>query len=447
MKNFIKKLLFLCVVTVFCAVLTGCMASSAEELYALPESSERYMNIQTKVDELISGGLEYAAPTSGYNRQAIQLHDIDGDGAEETVVFFRTDEDGKKPLGIYILKDRESYFEVATVIEGEGTSIDSVAYVDMNGDGVLEIVVGWQMTSSVKTLSVYSVKDYQPVQLVSSAYANYTYTDLDSDGDSEVLLLHTGTSEAAGDVTMYMLMDDGEMVTSTAYLSLSAERTVRVQSGLLADNRNAVFIDSVSGDGVITDVVTYLNGSLTNITLDDETNNSITFRAYSIYCGDMNNDGVVEVPEPVQLLSQSETVYYAINWNAYSGRQAPKTALTTYHNYSDGWYIILPEEIIDDITIRREDRVSGERAVVFSVVTDEMDADGKPVLRDFMKIYSLTGDNREDRAALSGRFVTARKDEQIFAALIMNGGEEIMTREYVQNNFRLIHTTWLTGVV
>ena len=447
MKNLIKKAILIFALSLMCVLMCGCMATSAEELYSLPESSERYMQIQNKVNELLSGGFAYAAPISGYNRQAIQLHDIDGDGTEEAVVFFRTDEDGKKPLAIYVLKDIGESFEAVSVIEGDGANVDSVAYIDMNGDGVLEMAVGWQMTSSVKTISVYSVKDYQPVSLISSAYANYTYSDMDGDGDSEILLLHTGTTEAAGDVTMYMLMDDGEIVSSTAYLSLSAERTARILSGLLSDRTNAVFIDSVSGDGVITDVVTLKDGSLTNITLDMETNNSSTFRAYTIYCGDMNNDGIVEVPEPYNLLAQSETVYYAINWNAYSVKSAVKTAITTYHNYSDGWYIILPDTLVENITIRREDRVSGERVVVFSVITDKKDEEGNPVLRDILEIYSLTGDNREDRAKISGRFITAREDEQIFAAQILSGGEEYMDREYVHGNFRLIHTTWLTGVV
>ena len=447
MKKLIKKLLFICVIVAVFAVLTGCMTTSPEELYSLPESSERYVKIQSKVDQLLSGGLEYAAPTAGTNRQAIQLQDIDGDGTEEALVFFRTDEDGKKPLGIHILKDNGVAFDVAAVIEGDGTSIESVTYVDMNGDGILEIAVGWQMTASVKNLSVYSVKDYQPVQLVFSSYSNYTISDMDGDGDSEVILLHTGTSETAGDVTMYMVMDDGEVVASMAYLSAAAERTSRVQTGLLADENNAVFVDSTSADGVITDVVTLLDGNLVNVTLDGETMNSNTFRNYSVYCSDINADGIMEVPEPVQFMPQSDTLYYAINWNACFGDGESSVALTTYHNYSDGWYIVLPEESVENITIRREDRVSGERVIVFSIITGETDANGNPVLHDFMEIYALSGENREDRAKLSGRFTVARNDEKIFAVWIMSGGEQYMTRDYVNENFKIIHNTWLTGTV
>lgn len=448
MKKFIKKLVLLSLTAVICAAVSGCMTSSPDELYSLPESSERYVQIQSKVDELQDSGLEYAAPISGYNRQAIQLQDINGDGKEEAVVFFRTDGTDKKPLNIYILKDDNGEsFEVASVIEGDGASVDSVAYIDMNGDGVLEIIVGWQMTASVKNFSVYSVKDYQPVQLAAGSYANYTYADLDSDGDSEVVVISTPTAETTGDATMYMLMDDGEMVSSTAYMSVSSERVSRVQTGLLSDRKNAVFIDGVCGEGVITDVFAYIDKSFVNITLDGETMDSITARSYSVYCGDINNDGIMDVPKPIQFMPQSDTIYYAVQWENCSGSGYMNTIFTTYHNYSDGWYIKLPEDSVEKITIRREDRISGERAVVFSLITDEKNKDGTPVLRDFMEIYSLTGDNREDRAKLNDRFTIVRKDDQIFAGWIKPGVYDGVDEAYVRDNFKLIYSTWLTGAV
>lgn len=448
MRSFIKKLILLMAICGLCAAVCGCMAGTPDDLYSLPESSDRYIQIQNKVDELQKSGMEYAAPTSGYNRQAIQLHDLNGDGVEEAVVFFRTDGADKKPLNIYILTDKSGEcFEVAAVIEGEGTGIDSVAYIDMNGDGVQEIIVGWQMTSSVKNFSIYSIKDYQSIQLAVGGYSNYTYMDVDNDGDNELIVINTPTAESAGSATMYMLMDDGEMVSSSAYLSVSAERVSRMQTGSLTDRKNAVFIDSICGDGIITDVLTYVDGSFTNVTLDNTTMDSATARSYSVYCTDVNNDGIIEIPKPEQFLPQSETVYYAVRWDTCTSIGQTNTALVTYHNYSDGWYMILPDNSIENITIRREDRVSGERAVIFSVITGETDENGNPVLKDYLEIYSLTGDNREDRASLSNRFVINRKNDQIFAAWIMPDGEQYVSEEYIRNNFKIIYTTWLTGTV
>ena len=52
--------------------LSGCEFGSVEELYALPKSSEAYVNLQAKINQE-KGNAEYIAPLSGENRQTIQL--------------------------------------------------------------------------------------------------------------------------------------------------------------------------------------------------------------------------------------------------------------------------------------------------------------------------------------------------------------------------------------
>lgn len=444
MLQYIKKAAGLAIAAVMCILLTGCLSVSADELYQLPRSSERYVQIQRKISEIQSGGVEYAAPVSGYYRQAIQLRDIDGDGMEEAVAFFRTD--GDKPLRIYFLKEMEDSYEVVATIDGDGTAVDSVSYVDMDGDGCSEIIVGWQMGPSVKMLGIYSIEDDQPVQLAASGYSAYTWTDMDGDGDSEVIVLQTETSDTAGSATMYMLMDDGEVVSYQTVLSASAESVSRTQTGLLSDRKNGVFVDSVCGSGLVTDVLAFAHNELVNVTLEAESQSSVTERPYAVYSTDINNDGMLEIPEPVALFPQSETTYYAIKWNTCTSRGFISPRLTTYHNYSDGWYLIIPEEWTENMTIRREDSVSGERTVVFSTVISRGDENTPPVLEDFLKIYSLTGDNKEDKADMDGRFVLRKESEKIYAASI-TGSADTVTEQYVRDNFRIIHSDWLSGTV
>ena len=118
--------------------LVGCAAPKLtldpEELYALPELPERYTALNQQLSAIQEGGAEYATPVSGSNIQPVQMMDLDGDGREEALAFFRQS-DGEKPLKIYIFAaDGDSYRQVA-VIEGSGLAIYSVAYSDMNGDG------------------------------------------------------------------------------------------------------------------------------------------------------------------------------------------------------------------------------------------------------------------------------------------------------------------------
>ena len=63
----------------------GCVTKSADELYSLPQFSERYLQLQKLINGILGSGAEYAAPVSGTNRQAVQMEDIDGDDVKEAM--------------------------------------------------------------------------------------------------------------------------------------------------------------------------------------------------------------------------------------------------------------------------------------------------------------------------------------------------------------------------
>ena len=95
-----------CLVLAICMLgLGGCMFGNVDEMYALPKSSEAYVNLQAKINQE-KGSAEYIAPLSGENRQTIQLVDVDGDGVQEAVAFFR-DTTSENPLKIVIFKQDE----------------------------------------------------------------------------------------------------------------------------------------------------------------------------------------------------------------------------------------------------------------------------------------------------------------------------------------------------
>ena len=77
---------------------SGCgFAFSPEELYSLPALPAEYTELNNCINQIIDGGAEYAAPVSGTNIQPVQMKDLDGDGQQEAVAFFRNSAD-EKPL-------------------------------------------------------------------------------------------------------------------------------------------------------------------------------------------------------------------------------------------------------------------------------------------------------------------------------------------------------------
>ena len=152
-----------CLVLAICMLgLGGCMFGNVDEMYALPKSSEAYVNLQAKINQE-KGSAEYIAPLSGENRQTIQLVDVDGDGVQEAVAFFR-DTTSENPLKIVIFKqDEHEEYQVYTRIEGVGSEIESIDYLDLGGSGGMDILVSWQVSGAVHTLVGYTLAEEQPV--------------------------------------------------------------------------------------------------------------------------------------------------------------------------------------------------------------------------------------------------------------------------------------------
>ncbi|MBQ8975504.1 MAG: VCBS repeat-containing protein [Oscillospiraceae bacterium] len=445
-----KKRMILLMLTALSLTLlcTGCLfVSSAEELYTLPQVAKEYVELQSQIDAVLETGAEYSAPISGSNRQAVQLQDLDGDGVEEAVGFFV--KDGEKPLSIMIFRAEDTKYKVAAIIEGDGAAIDSVSYVDMDGDGTKEIAVGWQMTASVKMLSIYSVRDFQVSALVSTNYEKYSLADLNDDSGKNVIVYRFSSEDTNAEAEMYSLMKDGEVVSSSARLSEGITSMLNITTGKIRSGSAAVFIDSeYSEGGLITDIlISDKADELTNITMDADSRKSVsTIRAYtSAYCTDINSDGVIEVPQPRELYSQTDTVYRVIDWRSYRKNGASALELSTYHNYSDSWFLKLPSNWHDDLTIRREDSVSGERVIIFSKVVSN--SSGKRI-EDLLAIYTLSGENRNERARVSDRFILKDTGTTVYVAKILSQSSDMsVTREYVSQNFRTISTDWTNGIV
>ena len=140
--------------------LSGCFFREPEDLYQSPEQSADYLsltqtirNVKDSLAQEYGVEVEDVSVMSGDNTALIQLQDLDRDGERETAVtFFRVSE-AEKPLKIYFFtRTAEDTYTVSAMVEGNGTAIYRVDYVDLNGSGCKEVVVSWQMSTGVYLL-------------------------------------------------------------------------------------------------------------------------------------------------------------------------------------------------------------------------------------------------------------------------------------------------------
>jgi len=441
----VKILIVLLVITAS-VFLSGCILRiSADDLYRLPELSEDYLRIQMHINSILNEGAEFSPPISGPNRQSVQLKDLTGNGIEEVIAFFRIP--GYSTLKIYIFEMIDGDYSVAAVIEGAGTAIESIRYVDMDGDGVAEIIVGWQLGDALKHMEIYSIIDFDIELLASAEYEGITIFDLSGDGNDDVIVVRLPTLDSGAIAKIFHMTAERDIETSQTSLSAGIETISRVLRGTLVDNEPAVFIESegsFESGSFVTDILAFPRGDLANISLYESSGVSEgTVRQRRIHSADINGDGNIKVPLPRRLREQTETAYYVMDWHSYTLAGISRLALTTFHNPTDEWFLILPLDWRGRVAVRREDVVTGERTVVFSYISGE---DGP--FEDFLNVYRLTGDAREERARLPSRVRLASEGTSVYAFELLMPPDSFgltLDEETITENFRLIFSDWLAG--
>jgi len=438
-----RKILTALGITFAVVCLAGCTRINADELYRLPQASEDYLRLQEQINSVLNLGAEFSPPASGLNRQAVQLKDLNGDGTNEVIAFFRTPYDST--LSIYIFHMVDGDYAVADVIEGVGTAFESVRYVDMDGDGIMEIVVGRQVGAALKHMSIYSIKDFPSVQLASREYLEISVFDVNADGNNDVVVFRLPPEDTVTVAEVFVLMPDGEVVSEEARLSVGIERILRVTTGELMGGIPAVFVDSEGrfDDGsLVTDICAFRDGLFTNISVKAPSGISEETVRTRLNSSDINKDGVVKVPMPRLLQAQSETTYYAIDWYAFNSLGQNRLALTTYHNNFDEWFLILPFDWRGKVSVRRDDIAMGERTVIFSYIAGE-----EGPYEDFLKVYKISGDMREERAQLPGRVMLLSEGAAVYAFELLappNSYGLSFTEKLIKDNFRRLYYEWLS---
>lgn len=454
-KDLLRNVRLLVLSALLALLCAGCLFRPADDLYQLPSLPEGYASLQTAIQEAMDElGAEYATINYGSNTSTVQLMDLDGDGAQETALaFLRLTTAQEQPLRVCLFRQgRDGTFLRTHEISGDGASFHSVVYEDLNGDGLRELIISWQMSARVYILTAYAITDTGAMELMNTTYnASYLVGDLDGDAGngSEVLVLQqNSTGEVVGNWAEYYRYQDGVMaMTYTAPLSDNIVGGISARAGSLADAVPCIYVSGEAEGGALTDILVLDQNGLRNITRDDASGiSSATFRSYAdVAATDINDDGVLEIPLPVQvppLTEEQESVYYVIYWRQFDSSGNAAVSCSTYHAVSDGWYLMLPDSWPGSITIGRDDSRSsrGERAVVFYYWPD---VEGETDPEVFLTVYVLTGNNREAWANRSGRFVLYSDSSTIYAASL---NEEVwdcgVTREELAQRFRLITVAW-----
>lgn len=453
-------------------ILTGCSLHSDDDLYHIPKLPKQFQNLTEQISTILSQGAEYSAPLGGENIQNVQLQDLDGDGVvDSAIAFFRMNGE-ENPLKIYIYRQYEGAYELSATIEGAGTAINYIDYVDLDGKPDKEIVVSWQYSDKLHFLDAYSVANDQVVQMLHTDYTIFKIFDMDRNNDQEIVVINEQT-DGNRQVELFDCRDGLMELDSTAPISKvenlpanllqpsSGMKESDVRKGFLKDLVPAIFVTSdlmnESSNFRFTDIFVWEKGETTkaeqrlrNITLDPKENYSVSTVGNYAVVGpmDINKDSILELPSSVEIKEYKPTGtvpnFWLNRWNQYDINGKAHYVYSTYYNDRDGWYLEIPEAWLDKITLSRSDAAGGgERAVIFSYW--EKDSGEEPI--PFLTIYRLSGSNRVSRANLPDRFRLADSGEDSPSTIYVARFEKSswgcgLNEETLRARFHVIRADW-----
>lgn len=284
----------------------------------------------------------------------MQLQDLDGDGVQEAIAFFRVSAD-ERPLKIYIYRQVGENYEVAAVIEGSGNAIDSIYYENLDDSPSKELIVDWETAGQRHSLAAYSIDRYEVLELMRTDHAGFQIYDVDGDGQKEILVLQMAAGEvgqaesfvnsAPGSrVEVYNFRDGILELDASAPLSNGVEKLVSMKTGYLQNMAPALFVTSTYAEnGQITDIFAWKNGGLENVTLEPDTGESDSTIRWStevestkVSYTDINHDGILELPSAYALPDPNNVGtapnFWAIRWWQYDINGVSHLVYTTYHN-------------------------------------------------------------------------------------------------------------------
>lgn len=394
--------------------LTGCSGLSYEELYCLPRATEDYYDLQEALNGVLEDGFNYLAPASGARREPVQLTDLDGDGVDEAVAFFRSADHGN--VKVYIFSKSGAVYSPAAVIDGAGSGVASVEYADLDGQGNLELIVTYQVSESVnQALQIYRYSDGEAAGILTAGCSQYTLSDLDSDGLLELLCLTGSGSETPVSVEYYDCQQGELLRAGEQRLRFSYDGLRKVQRGKLSRENRAVLLSGVSSEGMlVTDVLTADENGLRLVTPKENVLTAEPVHSYYVYPEDVDGDGILEVAKPRQLpaYDSGSSAQWIIQWYALEPGGSAEKKQTTYQDFGENWYLTLPEAWDGKLTIKAADVSTTVSLVSFYRKESGMAPE------EILTIYTLQGAGRKAYAEEQALTILFSDSETIYAVAL-----------------------------
>ena len=280
-----------------------------ESLMKPPMTSGDNHEIQVAFEEYLDKEYKLRVPLSGDYRSSFISEDLNGDGQEEIIVLYSTEDEVDIVKISFMMKINDEW-AVVSGYESNYSEVHQVKFADIDGDDIMEMLVGWTAYHNdfSRHLNVYRMPcdgKGNLINMFGSSYLMFDTLDIDSDGVSDIALFESADE---GTVLSCNRFINGEIVKDAAVTldsSVYSVYSLSYDNGALHNNTR-IYIDSYKIDsGVITECVYWDNKKNTFKKLESDGISILSSRLTGISCQDVDGDGFIEIPIEVQLKNSS----------------------------------------------------------------------------------------------------------------------------------------------
>lgn len=391
----LKKVLSVIIVTVILLNLSGCSLNffSTETLLKPPALSGKSGEVQEAFNKLMSGKtFLLKTPTKGDYKSSFVLYNIDNDEDEEAIVFY-TDSSTDTTVRIAVLDYVNRKWVLVTDIKGSGSGVYDIAFPDLDGDKLPEIVVSWSLfdTKLTKMLTVYKVAQLKnnsfSIETLANEYFNAkAFLDLNSNGvnDLVIVYLDDATEVQRSYFRAFSIQNNSsivkfcEILLDSSITSVSAIHSDEIT--LKNDSYSRVFLDCIKSDtSMFTEVLSWDVEKL-KVKKEISEPSKNTLRNVKLLSQDIDSDGKIEIPvntkfftgEKVVSVTLSGVVYNfsMVEWKNISDDKASEIFKSVY-NPIHSYLFNFPWS--DDVTVNFDKIENQTNFCIWNINTKEVE--------------------------------------------------------------------------
>lgn len=442
-----RAMALLLAAALFC--LSGCSLTPAsmESLLSPPVRTEEQSEIYQALLGSVNTNISLVYPRSGEYTSAFVVEDIDGDGQEDALVFYRDQSQATSTGSVrmnFLVQRDGSWVSTHDISLQNATEVEKMQL--LREEGITYLVVGFnQSSSSEKLLKVYVYsQEYGPEECLSENCSNFMVTDLDGDGVSDLFMISAPpvSDNVVREVTgILWKLQNGQFVEdSTVRMNSRAMEYLNLNQGWVEqESTPALYLDSQIGtDSEGTEIICYQNGQLVDLMVGvnaEEDRAAITYRPSGYSCLDLDHNGCYEIPSPSLFPGytnedSTQSLSYIV-WSNYRRGNLVPTAIT-YTNYLLNYHFYLPDSWVGAISATWD---STTNEITFFQYQDTIRQQDEVLL----KIRVFTRSDWEDRSPASHYVRLAQNGQLVYSYELFETGSNLdLSDQEVQQHFTLM---------